>query len=356
MSATEIDRTMDNEKDEKDQAMTTEQEQQPPQDFHAPEYGEHVGLADSNHSQAEASSVHDMERSPEEEDIPSQAKQQQQEQQQASPRGTTVVTGGGAVLEAAFVDTAYNWPPKDGEGRNATELRALIDLLQKGDEDDVSVATTESMLEHIKAPEKTSEQFRQDDAQAMQEEEDDDEEAIKRKWWQCSCRRRPKKNDVSSTGKDTALITMDHYEARKLAAKEARAKERKLRRQELCNRVPEGILIYRLDTSTHELSCLTAPHANTNIDTTLLGTMVVEQAHAATNDSTRRGITVMDNEGKEVTLVACEQRTAIAWLEALQLMLAKKDSKRGLGTVLSQKVREKRRMCSAWWFRSCVAA
>ena len=36
----------------------------------------------------------------------------------------------GTILEAAFVDPAYSWPPQEGEGRNAIELQAATNLLK----------------------------------------------------------------------------------------------------------------------------------------------------------------------------------------------------------------------------------
>ena len=126
---------------------------------------------------------------------------------------------------------------------------------------------------------------------------------------------------------------MRQYEEQKSLAKEARqqhalgkqdylrSKEKLLRRKEKYNRVPEGILIYRLDTSDRTLQLLSPPHIKTNRDT-LVESCLVQTAEPA-DDQTRRGLRITDTEGRHFTLQACEQRTATAWLEAIGLMDAK---------------------------------
>jgi len=125
------------------------------------------------------------------------------------------------------------------------------------------------------------------------------------------------------------------------AGKKARARE--LRMQNRYNRVPEGILIYRLDTATQTVSLMSETHSKTDTETLVREFTIV--AARASPDKTRRGmiltgIAVPDDEDNfgdtekegdesprettEITLVACEQRTAIAWLEAIDLMLANK--------------------------------
>ncbi|KAL7563909.1 hypothetical protein ACA910_008041 [Epithemia clementina (nom. ined.)] len=305
--------------------------------FHTPEFRQRVAsaqeeLTSKDPGELEAHALKDMEMSPEEEDVILQGQKERDNAVAEAAAVESTATGdrkksvrvSGTVLEAAFVDPAYSWPPQEGQGKNAIELQASIDLLQG--EDELSVGTTPSMRERMKVPRKPEPPV-----------------PLQVKWWQVCCLK-PKTKDPDYAGQ------LKEYEEKKQAAKEARkaysllkhetkkAKEREVRQQQRYNRVPEGILIYRLDTSNRELQCLTPPHANTNTDTTFLGTMIVEQARPAINDATRRGITVVDDKGSEVTLVACEQRTAIAWLEALQLMLAKKDSKRsGVSGILSRK-------------------
>jgi hypothetical protein len=217
----------------------------------------------------------------------------------------------GTILEAAFVDPAYSWPPADGAGRNAIELQASIDLLQG---DNISVGTTESMRERMTPP---------------------DRPVIvpSKKWWQCC-----KKDDA-------AVAQIRDYEQRKMAAKEARKayahlKKEKKKQQELArrmqtkyNRIPEGILIYRLDTSKKRLLLMSPPHTNTNLST-LVVEMTVVSAYPST-DKSRRGIILQGADGQEAMLTACEQRTAVSWLEAINIMTAKAEhNQKGFSSLL----------------------
>lgn len=276
-------------------------------DFHTPEYRDRIATGQQGFSAT---------LPVEEEEF---IRKEQEQQEQAVPLvdeedQPSVSQQAGTILEAAFVDPAYTWPPQDGQGRNAIELQASIDLLNG---DNISVGTTESLRERMKLPQKPL--F-----------------ISPKKWCRWSC---CSKNQVLDQ-----VALEQQYEAQKLAAKQAlreyeelrrekkKAKERAIRRNERYNRVPEGILIYRLDTSQHTLTLLSPPHEKTDMNS-LVQTMIVAGARPST-DKTRRGIILIDKEGKEVALIACEQRTAISWLEAIQLMLAKSDGKRGLFTRL----------------------
>jgi hypothetical protein len=198
----------------------------------------------------------------------------------------------GTILEAAFVDPAYSWPPGDGEGKNAIELQASINLLA---DDNDSVQTTESQRRQMKIPNK------------------------------------PSKQSVGFLGccKDNnAIMTLIEYEQAKKAALQARKdhyskkkdREKTSRKKNKYNRVPEGILIYRLDTSTQTLTLMSDPHTKTDFSK-LITEMVIASARPS-SDKTRRGMTLIGADGLKVNLVACEQRTSISWLEAMDLMLA----------------------------------
>jgi hypothetical protein len=121
---------------------------------------------------------------------------------------------------------------------------------------------------------------------------------------------------------------VNEYEQQKAAVLQARAdyKARKKARSkeknqgERYSRVPEGILIYRLDTANHTLSLVSQPSTNTDL-TTLVQKMVIASS-APSSDKTRRGIELTGIDGKKATLIACEQRTAISWLEAMDMMTA----------------------------------
>lgn len=202
----------------------------------------------------------------------------------------------GTTLEAAFVDPAYPWPPVDGQGKNAIELQAAMN-------DDSDDATTDSTKASMQMPKKPV--------------------GMKKRFGWCG----------SKKNADDAVIS--DYEQQKKAAQQARLdykarkkeKEKDKRKSSRYTRVPEGILIYRLDTATRTLKLMSPPHANTNMDT-LVEEMVIQSSKPSA-DMSRRGIDLKGDSGKTTTLVACEQRTAIAWLEATDMMLANKQRKNG---------------------------
>jgi hypothetical protein len=209
----------------------------------------------------------------------------------------------GTILEAAFCDPAYQWPPPDGEGKNAIELQASITLLEDSD----SVQTTDSDRARMEIPTKP--------------------EPVSKKGWSCCA------------NNDAAMMTLQDYEVAKkkslaarkehYTAKKARAKA--FRKENRYNRVPEGILIYRLDTSSQTLTLMSEPHSKTVVSD-LVKEMVIASAKPSP-DKSRRGMLVTGVDGHTVTLVACEQRTAIAWMEGIDLMLA---NKRRLGDNVSK--------------------
>lgn len=219
--------------------------------------------------------------------------------QESAPPTATKFGSYGTVLEAAFVDPAYTWPPADGEGRNAIELQASLSLLAEGG-DDGSVATTESQRQRMKIPPKP-----RTAAQASP-------------WWKC-CK---SKEAVTMTIEDWEIARQNAMKARKdhFAMKKAKSKE--YRKQTRYSRVPEGIMIYRLDTSNQTLTLMSQPHPKTDTES-LVHEMVIASA-APSFDKTRRGMILKSIDGKTLNLVACEQRTSISWLEAIDLMLANK--------------------------------
>jgi hypothetical protein len=205
----------------------------------------------------------------------------------------------GTILEAAFVDRAFDWPPPDGIGKNAIELQASINLMEDSD----SVRTTESQKQRMTIPPKPSLHGK----------------SKKSRWWHC-CK----------SGGDEAILNLAEYEnakrdalaARKEHYAEKKARAKVVRKKSRYRRVPEGILIYRLDTASQTISLMSEPHSKTD-ESTLLREMVVAAARPS-SDKSRRGMILTGVDGSYITLVACEQRTAIAWLEAIDLMLANK--------------------------------
>lgn len=194
--------------------------------------------------------------------------------------------GKGTILEAAFVDPAYAWPPAEGQGKNAIELQATLELLKdQGGEDSDDETNTESHKPKSKRK-------------------------LLVKLFSCC------KSEQDVEEEDMELM-------REKAARYA-AEEKEQKKKLKYNRVPEGILIYRLDTSDNTLTLLSKPHSKTNMSV-VLRKMKIVQADAAPDKSRRGMLLTCGVTGRQMMLVACEQRTAIAWFEAISLMLAKKD-------------------------------
>jgi len=207
----------------------------------------------------------------------------------------------GTTLVAAFVDPAYSWPPADGEGKNAIELQATTDLLDYANDDDD--ATTDAEREAMKMPEKPA---------CMK----------KRSIFNCCCSADLDVVSDYEQKRKKAIAARKEYQARK------KSKDRARRKLERLQNVPEGILIYRLDTANRTIDLISEPSNNTNLET--LVTSYVVASSSPSNDVSRRGIDLVSDDGTKATLVACEQRTAIAWLEAMDLMLADSSKRNGL--------------------------
>lgn len=183
----------------------------------------------------------------------------------------------GTLLEAAFVDPAYGWPPAEGQGKNAVELQVMEDASFESEAPSVVEQTATTTTTTTKS----------------------------RGLFGC-CK-----------SEDTVVTT---EEGKKLASSKKKRKKKKRKKD---NRtVPEGILIYRLDTADRSIRLVSDPSSNTNVDT-LMTHMVVASAKPGT-DKSRREIELVGVDGTKTTLVACEQRSAIAWLEAMDMMLGHK--------------------------------
>ena len=268
----------------------------------------------------------------------------------------------GTILEAAFVDPAYSWPPKDGEGRNAIELQASTALLtsvetreaaadspydfEMGSDGDLLsinsfesentadikppkmsrtkvVTTTETTYTHrcgfLKCCRKADEHVINTE---NVEEPLSEEEAARRfrEYEDAKLAARRRKEEGKLKKKERARLRME----RKMA------KRRAERDREKYSRVPEGILVYRLDTAAGTVTLLSGLSSNTD-ESTLMKHMVIAAA-SPSNDKSRKGICLTGMEGETVTLVACEQRTATAWLEAMDMMMGKVGGQVGAGT------------------------
>jgi hypothetical protein len=126
----------------------------------------------------------------------------------------------------------------------------------------------------------------------------------KSKGWLCC-----KSEDDVVTTEEGMLMSKKKKRRRKKKGKDSRT-------------VPEGILIYRLDTADRSIRLVSEPSSNTDVGS-LLTHMVVADAKPG-NDKSRRAIDLVGVDGTKATLVACEQRSAIAWLEAMDMMLGHK--------------------------------
>ncbi|KAL7484409.1 hypothetical protein ACHAW6_010050 [Cyclotella cf. meneghiniana] len=254
----------------------------------------------------------------------------------------------GTILEAAFVDPAYSWPPAEGQGKNAIELQASTALIKSAspgeDVDDDDVSLTPSLMssddERDAVPPRP--RFRTKKVTRL-------ESAGKARSSFFFCCKAPEEQVVTQhevrvneqgdeITDEEATRLQNEYTQKRAAAKSSKeerrqqrqarilAKQKKKRREarakERYKRVPEGILVYRLDTSDRTVTLVSGPSSNTNMNT-LLQKMVVVHAKPS-SDKSRRGIVLTGSHGETHELVACEQRTAIAWLESMDMMLAGK--------------------------------
>jgi len=269
--------------------------------------------------------------------------------------------GEGTILEASFVDPAYSYPPAEGQGRNAIELQATSTLLKKVepgaddqslDLDSPSVTSVDTAdLSITRAPEKAERELRNQKVRVSRKTTEETYEYRGFSFLKC-CRSSAQTTFVEQEYGMEEPTKIEIKEARSQAIdnienmKELQIKRRKMReqrRQENIARrakraeytkaeneqkkysVAEGILIYRLNTANRTISLVSGISSNTDTDN-LMREMVVTHA-APSNDRTRRGICLVGVDGSRATITACEQRTAIAWLEAFDLMLSKKQNK-----------------------------
>ncbi|KAL7426699.1 hypothetical protein ACHAXH_001118 [Discostella pseudostelligera] len=288
----------------------------------------------------------------------------------SSPRGVN-----GTILEAAFVDPAYSWPPAEGQGKNAIELQASTALMKSAapgdsmDWEDEEISLTPSLIStddgnntngggsssvfgaslgarprfHVqkvtgvetvqstKGKLCCKRQVQEEVLHTSEVQVDEfgnpisDAEAMERQRQYTEQRRSAAAAGAadnatgSSNGATTTKAQRRAERQRRILAKKKK-KRREHRAAERYRRVPEGILVYRLDTSDHTITLVSGPSSNTNMNT-LMTNMVVVRAKPG-SDRARRGIVLTGADGNQHTLVACEQRTAISWLESMDMMLA----------------------------------
>lgn len=268
--------------------------------------------------------------------------------------------GSGTILEAAFVDPAYSYPPAEGQGRHAIELQATKQLLNKVDpnDDDKSLnSNSQSVLSFAsddlsvsKAQDKAEAELRKRQVQYYKSTEEEVVTYRGFSFFKCcqssetfvedgQFKRDPTPEEIAAVRakaeerannlKQQQISRRELRKQRKMENAERRARRAQRKKdaldREKYNRVAEGILIYRLNTATRTITLLSGPSSNTDVEN-LMTEMIV--AHASpSNDRTRRGICVLGRDGSRATIIACEQRTAIAWLEAIDLMLSNKNAR-----------------------------
>ena len=257
----------------------------------------------------------------------------------------------GTIFEAAFVDPAYTWPPAEGQGKNAIELQASTALIksvaphdQIDDLDDDEVSLTPSMMssdDEGGAPRRGRRNNVQSTTTTTTKKgpfgccKSTDEQIVTSN---SSDLVQSFSNSSSRSKKGTKTERRAERQRRIIAKKKKRRRETRAR--ERYRRVPEGILIYRLDTSDRTITLVSGPSSNTDLSS-LMKYMVVINARPS-SDVSRRGIVLTGAKGEMYTLVACEQRTAIAWLESMDMMLASKPNDATKAAMENQGVETKR--------------
>jgi hypothetical protein len=235
----------------------------------------------------------------------------------------------GTVLEAAFVDPAYQWPPPDGQGKNAIELKASQSLMTELNDPNTEFdKETQTFRKKMPAGQ-----------EGVRHTKTVIEDQSYRGFWCCKWNVKEQVTEntkmerfaVDEFGNvveaaEAAPPTRTTPVAEEVATSPSPSRDdeediKAIRKASRYGKVPEGILIYRLNTTTRKLELLSQPHARTNLDT-LVREMVIAKA-SPSSDKSRRGMKLEGEDGSKATLVACEQRTAIAWLEVLDMMLGK---------------------------------
>mmetsp|Transcript_10422 Transcript_10422/g.14724 ORF Transcript_10422/g.14724 Transcript_10422/m.14724 type:complete len:711 (-) Transcript_10422:216-2348(-) len=179
----------------------------------------------------------------------------------------------GTILEAAFVDPAYLGSPS--ANKNGIELQVF-----------------ESQVER---------------ANDIQEEVVETTTVTTKRGWGC-CR----------SSKDVEVIEQRDMKKFETKMSGSALEPKGVDRERYAN-VPEGILIYRLDTASRELKLMSKASDQSDGGKYLVQMKVAKSGPS--DDKSRRGMSLVGVDGTSATLVACEQRTAIAWLEAMDMML-----------------------------------
>mmetsp|Transcript_1672 Transcript_1672/g.2267 ORF Transcript_1672/g.2267 Transcript_1672/m.2267 type:complete len:866 (+) Transcript_1672:125-2722(+) len=272
----------------------------------------------------------------------------------------------GTILEAAFVDPAYPWPRTD------VTMDVLERKLSKIIDDDVAhdeETTVDTEDDHATNPVEEDNSITYDnfgDKNRVKGSKSTDKTSTtsvttkstnttkkkkKLSFWKC-CQSddaimvQPAMPEVSPSIEEVKSVEEQEVMVREQAAATVEQFHRPrdaIAEDKDYSKVPEGIFVYRLNTSTKTLTLVSEPSKDTD-ETTLVREMVIARVKPASGAS-RRAIQVIGTDGQETTLVACEQRTAVAWHEAMDMMIA--NSGRGIPAPTGQQmVRSKSRIWS----------
>lgn len=107
----------------------------------------------------------------------------------------------------------------------------------------------------------------------------------------------------------------------------------KQNRNQICYKIdythlPKGLLVYRLDTSNRTLRLMNSQTSKINKNR-LVKEMTISTAKPGP-DKSKRVILLSGESGQMIELIACEQRTAVTWMEALDTMLGNTRQKKSI--------------------------
>ena len=198
----------------------------------------------------------------------------------------------GTILEGALVDPAYSWPPADGVGKHALEV------VSKG-----TGSTEEDDLAYPEVPKVKAKR------KVITETEITTSNRCGGLLKCCRSEEAVVNTHVETLPVDEEekeRLRQNYFNQRDDIKNKRRERLMKKEEEEKYNMVPEGVLVYRLDTKERSIVLISAPNSNTDMRT-LMTEMVVVDAVASRN-SNRREILVTGDTGEQVEIIACEQR------------------------------------------------
>lgn len=246
------------------------------------------------------------------ETAPSESQSQHQSFSQSEdlpPSSTTKKSG--AIIEGAFVDPAYTWPPEEGVGKHAFEV------VSKG------TGSTEEDLAYPEVPKIKARRRVITETEVVTTGRCGglfkcctSEEAVVNTHTETI----PENEEEREKLKKDYLQKRDQVKQKRRERKAQKEAEANAASSKYAN-VPEGVLIYRLDTTNKSITLISAPNSNTDMKNLMTEMTVVDALPS--RSSSRRGILLTGSNGETYEIVACEQRTATSWMETINMMLGK---------------------------------